>query len=166
MMMLLLLLPIPIVTGWPQVPRKPIIALLGIVLAQFLLFYCLLKWQYWHVRLIVAMPVLRAPVIAWVWTAPRSIYAVAVIAVALIGGLLPSINCATRPFWGPRSILHATPRIRRIRPQQFLSVTSARFWLDHAADRKFNSRHLVAATVTFSMNFPELIEPCHPLQVQ
>jgi len=105
-MALLLLLPLPIVLGWRQLRLQPILALLGIVLVQFLLFCFLLKWQYWHVRLVIAMPVLLAPVFAWVWTTPRLIFAAPLIAAALVAGLAPSINCATRPLWGPKSILH------------------------------------------------------------
>jgi hypothetical protein len=102
-LMLLLLLP-ALVWARSDDTRAPAWMLLLLVVAGFLLFCLALKWQVWHVRLVIALLALPAPVVAWVVTArgtPRLALAVSTV---LLVGLLPSLNCEQRPLLGPQSV--------------------------------------------------------------
>jgi hypothetical protein len=103
-MLLLLLLPVVLLFNHRHVPRGASLMLLFVLLAGFLLFCIALKWQMWHVRLVIALAALPAPVFAWAWSAPPMRRLAPLAALALLAGLLPSLNCRQRPLWGPLSI--------------------------------------------------------------
>lgn len=84
--------------------HAPTRMLLLLLLVGFLLFCLALKWQVWHVRLVIALLALLAPVVAWAWTAPRAARLAPLAGVALLVGLLPSLNCEQRPLLGPQSV--------------------------------------------------------------
>ena len=63
--------------------------LLFVSLAGFLLFCILLKWQVWHVRLIVALAALPAPVFAWSWSTRPMRHLTPLAVLALVVGLDP-----------------------------------------------------------------------------
>src|SRR5262249_38142736 len=79
------------------IPRWPTIGLIAIVFAQYFLFCYFLKWQVWHVRLLMALPPLFAPMIAWAWPTPRPKYASPFIAFILLAGLAPSFTSIRPP---------------------------------------------------------------------
>jgi hypothetical protein len=103
-MLLLLLMSVVLLFNHRHVARGAVLMLLFIVLAGFLLFCIALKWQVWHVRLIIALAALPAPIFAWTWSARPMRYLAPLAVLALLAGLAPSLNCRQRPLWGPFSI--------------------------------------------------------------
>jgi hypothetical protein len=103
-MLLLLLLPAVVASNRRQVARGATLMLLFILAAGFLLFCIVLKWQPWHVRLIIALATLPAPVFAWSWSARTMRFLTPLAVLALLVGLTPSLNLRQRPLLGPRSI--------------------------------------------------------------
>jgi hypothetical protein len=102
--LLLLLLLVACLLRRPA-PDAPSLMLWVSLLAAFLLFCTALKWQLWHVRLVVALAAWPAPLVAIAFTA-RPLKRLAPVAVlALVVGLLPSLNVEQRPLLGPASIL-------------------------------------------------------------
>jgi hypothetical protein len=75
------------------------------LLGAFLLFCVALKWQVWHVRLVVALAAWPAPLFAIAFTARPLARFVAAAVLALLVGLWPSLNVEQRPLVGPASIL-------------------------------------------------------------
>jgi hypothetical protein len=106
-----LLLLLPFVMWWTrrQLPWRTIIPLLLMSVAGFVLFSFLLKWQNWHVRLIIAVPALMAPVFARCYGAPRMRFVAPLAALLLFVTLTPSLNCLQRPLFGSMSVFHADP---------------------------------------------------------
>jgi hypothetical protein len=78
--------------------------LLGLAACGFVLFCLALKWQVWHVRLVIALLALVAPVAAWGFTATAAKRFAPLAAAALVAGVVPSLNCDQRPLLGPMSI--------------------------------------------------------------
>jgi dolichyl-phosphate-mannose-protein mannosyltransferase len=108
---MLLVLLLPFVMWWTrkQLPWRAVIPLVIMSVAGFVLFSFLLKWQNWHVRLIIALPALMAPVFAWCFGAARMRYVAPLAALLLFVTLVPSLNCIQRPLFGQMSIFHADP---------------------------------------------------------
>jgi hypothetical protein len=104
-MLLLLLLPAVFLSNRRREADEATLMLLFVFLAGFLLFCILLKWQLWHVRLIVALATLPAPVFAWSWSARAMRHLTPLAVLALLVGLIPSLNARQRPLWGALSIL-------------------------------------------------------------
>jgi hypothetical protein len=73
------------------------------------LFALLLKWQNWHVRLIIALPALIAPLFGWGFGSPRMRYVAPFAALLLLVALLPSLNSWQRPLFGAKSIFRTDP---------------------------------------------------------
>jgi hypothetical protein len=107
-LLVLVLLPVFLVRC-PQEARRAALMLLLVLLAGFLLFCLVLKWQVWHVRLTVALAALAAPIFAWVSMAGPASRFMPVAGLALVVGLLPSLNFAQRPLLGPLSIFTNDP---------------------------------------------------------
>jgi hypothetical protein len=105
MLLLLVLLPAILLSNRRREADEATRMLLLVSLAGFLLFCILLKWQVWHVRLIVALVTLLAPVFAWGWSGRRMRRLTPLAGLALLVGLIPSLNSRQRPLWGPLSIL-------------------------------------------------------------
>lgn len=105
MLLLLLLLPAVLLSNRRQEAGEAILILLFVSLAGFLLFCVLLKWQVWHVRLVVALAALLAPVFAWSWSGRVMRHLTPLAVLALVVGLIPSLNSRQRPLWGPLSVL-------------------------------------------------------------
>jgi len=105
MLLLLLLLPSILRSNRSQDAREGTRMLLFVSLAGLLLFCIVLKWQVWHVRLIVALATLPAPVFALSWSARAMRHLTPLAVLALLVGLIPSLNSRQRPLWGPLSIL-------------------------------------------------------------
>lgn len=97
--LMLLLLPIAFLVTWSKLPRGILGALLLIVILDFLIFSCMLKWQVWHQRLVIAPLVLLGCAVAISWTSPRTIFAAPVIAALLLLGIYPALNSDRRPLW-------------------------------------------------------------------
>lgn len=112
-MLFVLLLPAALFWVRREVPWKAVVPLLLAFMAGFVLFSLLLKWQNWHVRLIIALPAVLAPVFAWCCCAPRLRYAGPPAALLLLITLLPSLNSLQRPLCGLKSIFHADPLMLR-----------------------------------------------------
>jgi 4-amino-4-deoxy-L-arabinose transferase-like glycosyltransferase len=105
-LLVLVLLPVFLV-HCPQEARRAALMLLLVLLTGFLLFCLVLKWQVWHVRLTVALAALAAPIFAWVSTVRPASRLAPLAGLALVVGLLPSLNFPQRPLLGPLSILAA-----------------------------------------------------------
>lgn len=108
-MLLLLSLPVVMLVTRRQIPWRAVAPLLICFFAGFVVFSFLLKWQNWHVRLIVALPALIAPVFGWCYGAPRMRFVAPAAAMVLFVALIPSLNCFQRPLFGPLSVFHADP---------------------------------------------------------
>jgi hypothetical protein len=102
-MCLLLLLPV-LLARRRHVGGEATLMLLFVFLMGFALFCITLKWQVWHVRLNVALAALAAPVFAWAFSARPLAHFAPLAALALLGGLVPSLNLPQRPLLGPFSI--------------------------------------------------------------
>jgi hypothetical protein len=105
LLLLLLLLPAALLSSRRREAGEATLMLLFISLAGFLSFCTVLKWQLWHVRLVVALAALLAPVFAWSWSARAMRRLTPLAVLALLVGLVPSLNSRQRPLWGPLSIL-------------------------------------------------------------
>jgi hypothetical protein len=103
-LLLLLLLPVALLFSRRHEARGASLMLLFVLLTGFLLFCIALKWQVWHVRLVIALAALPAPVFAWTWSTRPMRYLAPLAVLALLAGLAPSLNCRQRPLWGPLSI--------------------------------------------------------------
>ena len=103
-LLLILLLPVLLARARDDGIRGSARMLLGLAACGFLLFCLALKWQVWHVRLVIALLALVAPVVAWAWTAGAARRFAPLAAAALVAGLVPSLNCDQRPLMGPMSI--------------------------------------------------------------
>jgi hypothetical protein len=103
--LLLLLLPAVLLWSRPRGAREAALMLLFVCLGGFLLFCAVLKWQVWHVRLIVALVAISAPLFAWGWSTRATRHLAPLAVLALLLGLVPSLNFRERPLWGPFSIL-------------------------------------------------------------
>ena len=115
-MYMLLLLPVGLWMGRKRIPVRAVLVVLGVVGAEFLLFSALLKWQVWHVRLVITMPILLAP--AFVWGRTRA--GAAIMAGVLLLVLMPSMNTHDRALLGKESILempYAETRLLGVRAQ-------------------------------------------------
>jgi Dolichyl-phosphate-mannose-protein mannosyltransferase len=119
-MLLLLLLPIAIILAWRQLPWRAIAPLLVMFFVGFVLFSFLLKWQNWHVRLIIALPALIAPVFAWCYGTSRMRFVAPFAALFLFVTLTPSLNNFQRPLFddplrtfGKKSVFHEDPFVMR-----------------------------------------------------
>ncbi len=112
---LCLLLLMPLVWWWgrPAVPRSTVLALILVSVGGFVLFSWLLKWQYWHVRLVIPLPALLAPVFGWAFGVPRLRIGRYVAAAFLVVTVAASVNSLQRPLWGPKSIFSADPLVLR-----------------------------------------------------
>jgi hypothetical protein len=108
-MLIVLMLPFAMWWARGQLPWRAVIPLVVVFVAGFVLFSFLLKWQNWHVRLIIALPALIAPVFAWCYDAPRMRFVAPVAPLLLFVTLVPSLNCIQRPLFGPMSIFRADP---------------------------------------------------------
>jgi len=108
-LLLVLLLPFVLAWTWRQAPWHAVWPLLFIFFGGFFLFCFLLKWQAWHVRLVIVLPALIAPAFAWSYGAMRMRYLSPIAAAFLLVTLMPSLNCQQRPMWGPHSIFSADP---------------------------------------------------------
>jgi hypothetical protein len=105
MLLLLLMVPAALVSCRRRGPGGATLMLLILSLSGFLLFCVLLKWQLWHVRLIVALAALLAPVFAWSLSARATRRAAPFAVLALLVGLTPSLNSRQHPLFGPLSVL-------------------------------------------------------------
>jgi hypothetical protein len=114
-LMLLLLLP-GLALARSHDTRAPARMLLLLAAAAFLLFCLALKWQVWHVRLVVALLALPAPVVAWAVTARGTPRLALAVGSALLLGLLPSLDCEQRPLLGPQSVWISDPDSIRFYP--------------------------------------------------
>jgi hypothetical protein len=108
--LLLALLLIPLV-WWRRryLPWRTAILLAAMAVTGFVLFSWLLKWQNWHVRLVIALPALIAPVFGWTFGNGRWRWAGAVAVSLLVVTLVPSLNSLQHPMWGARTIFSADP---------------------------------------------------------
>jgi hypothetical protein len=108
---LFLVLLIPVALWWTrrEWQWRAVAPLLVISLIGFVLFCLLLKSQNWHVRLIITLPAVIAPIFGWCFASRRLRYATPFAVAILIIGLLPSLNSWQRPLWGPKSIFRADP---------------------------------------------------------
>lgn len=114
-MLLLLALPLLLALAGnsSRVRRTGTVALMGLTAAGFFLFCLLLKWQVFHVRLVIGLTCLLVPVWALALTAPRLRRLMPVAVALLLLALLPSLDLASRPLLGPRSIfLHSRETLR------------------------------------------------------
>jgi hypothetical protein len=116
---LALLLPVVLLWARRDASWRAIVPLLVIVVTGFVLFCLLLKWQNWHVRLIIVLPALIAPVFGGCLAARRMRYVAPLAAAILVLGLVPSLNSWQRPLLGPKNIFQADPLALRcyFRPQ-------------------------------------------------
>jgi hypothetical protein len=108
-LLIVLLLPVGFLLARKQIPWRPTLAILLVVLGGFVLFSLLLKWQNWHVRLVITLPALLAPVFAWTFAAPRLRYGVSLTVALLTVTLVPSMNSLQRPLLGPKNIFTTDP---------------------------------------------------------
>jgi hypothetical protein len=108
---LVLALLLPVVLWWTrrEIPWKPTLMLAGCAIAGFVLFCWVLKWQNWHVRLIMVSPALIAPVFGWSFGRRRLRWLGAAAIAFLLVTLGPSLNSMEHPMWGPRTIFNADP---------------------------------------------------------
>jgi hypothetical protein len=106
---LLLTLLLPLALWWRRrdIPWRAVWPLAVAAILGFGAFSFLLKWQNWHVRLIITLPALLAPVFGWCLASPRARWLAAPAALLLLVTLVPSLNSVQRPLWGPKSILVA-----------------------------------------------------------
>lgn len=129
-MLLLLTLPVVMLFGRRQLPWRGIVPLLVMFVAGFVLFSFLLKWQNWHVRLIIALPALIAPVFGWCYGARRMRFIAPFAALLLFITLTPSLNSFQRPLFGPRNIFQSDPLALRcyyhfdIWPEQYRELAN------------------------------------------
>jgi hypothetical protein len=117
MLLLLLLLATALLpSGRHHGRRGTTLMLMLVLVASFLLFCLVLKWQVWHVRLVVPLAALPAPVFAWTFSSGplRRLAPLAVL--GLLVGVVPSLNSRQRPLWGPLSVLTADPDSVRYYP--------------------------------------------------
>jgi hypothetical protein len=75
-----------------------------VLLAAFLLFCVALKWQVWHVRLVVAPLAWVAPLFACAFLERPLSRLAAPATLGLVVGLSPSLNLPQRPLLGPASV--------------------------------------------------------------
>jgi hypothetical protein len=108
LLLALLLLPL---AWWRRrdLPWRTVLLLAAMALTGFVLFSWLLKWQNWHVRLVIALPALIAPVFGWMFSTGRWRWAGAVAVSLLIATLVPSLSSLQHPMWGSRTIFSADP---------------------------------------------------------
>jgi Dolichyl-phosphate-mannose-protein mannosyltransferase len=129
-MLLLLLLPVVMIVAHRQIPWRAVVPLLICFIAGFVLFSFLLKWQNWHVRLIIPLPALIAPVFGMCYGTQRMRFVNPLAALFLFVALTPSLNCMQRPLSGPHSIFSADPLALRCIyhfddwPQQFRDLAN------------------------------------------
>ena len=87
-----------------QLPARTGWLILLLVSADFVVFSAVLKYEFWHPRLVLAMPVLLAPLFGWAVTAPRFRFALIPATALLALAIVPSLNTFTRPLLGPNSL--------------------------------------------------------------
>jgi hypothetical protein len=112
-LLLILLLPVALGLARRSVPWRAAWPIAGVFLASFILFSLLLRWQAWHVRLIIAVPAVVAPLFAWSFGSARLRYAAPFAALLLVGTVLPSLNSKQRPLIGANSVFTADPLMLR-----------------------------------------------------
>ena len=93
----------------PHETRRAALMLLFVLLAGFLLFCLVLKWQVWHVRLTIALAALPAPIFAWAAMVRPTSRLAPVAVVCLVVALTSSLNFGQRPLLGPLSIFTNHP---------------------------------------------------------
>lgn len=108
-----LLLVVGVIARWRHIPREPTLVLCFVTLAGMALFSYLLKWQYWHVRLVIVLPALLAPVFAWCATARGLRWSTWPAAALLVAAVVPSLNSLQRPLLGPKNIFVTDPLVLR-----------------------------------------------------
>jgi hypothetical protein len=116
MLLLLLLAPAFLPSSRHDGRRRAALMLTFVLAASFLLFCLALKWQLWHVRLVVALAALPAPVFAWTWSTRPLRRLAPLVVLALLVGLVPSLNFRQRPLCGPLSVLTSDPDSVRYYP--------------------------------------------------
>jgi hypothetical protein len=79
------------------------------LLASWLLFSALLRWQIWHSRLLLPLAVLAAPWLGWWLSRQRGAFRLAAGTLLLAGALPVLFLNRSRPLLGPDSVL-TTPR--------------------------------------------------------
>lgn len=104
-----LLLPAALWWRRRRIPWYPTLALVGAAIAGFIVFSWVLKWQNWHVRLIIALPALIAPVFGWCFDGVRARWVGGIAVAFLVLTLTPSLNSMQHPMWGPENIFTADP---------------------------------------------------------
>ena len=75
-----------------------------VAFADFVVLSVVLKYEIWHPRLVLTMPVLLGPLFGWVVTAPRFRFALLPAAALLALSVIPSLNAFTRPLLGTNSL--------------------------------------------------------------
>ncbi len=75
-----------------------------VALADFVVLSTVLKYEFWHPRLVLTIPVLLAPLFGWAVTTPRFRFTLLPATVLLAVGIIPSLNTFTRPLLGPNSL--------------------------------------------------------------
>ncbi|HXE42158.1 MAG TPA: hypothetical protein VN516_03950, partial [Candidatus Baltobacteraceae bacterium] len=129
-MLLLLLLPVAMIFARAQIPWRAVMPLLICFIVGFVLFSFLLKWQNWHVRLIIPLPALIAPVFGLCYGAQRMRFVSPLTALLLFVTLVPSLNCLQRPMFGLKNIFQADPLATRcyyhfdVWPAEFRAVAT------------------------------------------
>jgi len=156
-LLLVLLLPFVLVWGRRQVPWRAAWPLLFIFFAGFFLFCFLLKWQAWHVRLVIVLPALIAPVIAWAYGASCVRYLSPIAAIFLLLTLTPSLNCLQRPLWGPHNIFSADPLALR-------SINHFDDWPQQYRDLANRLEEVKPKTVGFWTDQLPAMAPDYPMQ--
>jgi hypothetical protein len=108
-LLLTLLLPLAMFGAGRPFPWRAALSLMAAAIVGLVLFSFLLRWQNWHVRLVVALPALLAPVFGWCFAARRLRFVAPFAALLLLATLAPSVNSFQRPLWGPKNIFQADP---------------------------------------------------------